>query len=182
MLLAERRTDDAIRTVRRMDVAPIAIRQRVLYNAKHLMKHLAGGPAPGPRGITVGRPGRAADHSRPITPVSLPTRTVLAAAFGAALLPARSATKPSAGDPAPLLGRYKGRGTSEELTVEVTQGPQGLMVSGNGSPPRPLPWIDGWTFLYDNIYLTSGRTGNSGPATELGFNPAKGLFFVLKRQ
>ncbi|MGZ8376291.1 MAG: serine hydrolase domain-containing protein [Gemmatirosa sp.] len=107
---------------------------------------------------------------------------MIARDLGTALVPARPATQAFAGDPAPLLGRYRGRGTSEELTVEVTHGPQGLMISGNGSPPRPLPWIEGRTFLFNNIYLTFGRPGDPGPATELGFNPAKGLFFVLARQ
>jgi CubicO group peptidase (beta-lactamase class C family) len=102
--------------------------------------------------------------------------------LGTALFPPRSATKAFIGDPAPLLGRYTGRGTREELTVEVTHGPQGLMVSGNGSPPRPLPWIEGRTFLFNNIYLTFGRPGETGPVRELGFNPAKGLMFVLERQ
>jgi CubicO group peptidase (beta-lactamase class C family) len=86
------------------------------------------------------------------------------------------------GDQAPLVGKYKGRGANTELTIEVTQGAQGPMVSANGSPPRPLIWLDGWTFRFNNIVLTFHRSGNSGPATELGFNPAKGLYSVLKRQ
>jgi CubicO group peptidase (beta-lactamase class C family) len=91
-------------------------------------------------------------------------------------------SKPFTGDPAPLVGRYAGRGANREVTVEVTHGPQGLMVSGNGSPPRPLIWLDGWTFRFNNIVLTFHRSGNSGPATELGFNPAKGLYSLFKRQ
>jgi CubicO group peptidase (beta-lactamase class C family) len=94
----------------------------------------------------------------------------------------RPTIKPFAGDPAPLVGRYKGRGRSGELTIDVTQGPQGVMVSANGSPPRPLTWVEEWTFRRDNIVLTFHRPGNTGPATELGFNPAKGLYSIFKRQ
>jgi len=90
--------------------------------------------------------------------------------------------RPFTGDPAPVVGTYKGRGRSGEVTVEVTHGPQGLMVSANNSPPRPLIWLDGWTFRFQGIVLTFHRDGNSGPATELGFNPAKGLYFIFKRQ
>lgn len=86
------------------------------------------------------------------------------------------------GDQAPLVGRYKGRGANSELTIDITQGPQGPMVSANGSPPRPLIWLDGWKFRFNNIVLTFHRSGNSGPATELGFNPAKGLYSIFKRQ
>jgi CubicO group peptidase (beta-lactamase class C family) len=94
----------------------------------------------------------------------------------------RPGTKTYTGDPAPLVGRYKGRGRNGDLTIEVTQGPQGPMVAANGSPPRPLAWLDGWTFRFQGFVLTFHRAGNSGPATELGFNPAKGLYTILKRQ
>ncbi|MGQ0641870.1 MAG: serine hydrolase domain-containing protein [Gemmatimonadaceae bacterium] len=90
--------------------------------------------------------------------------------------------KPFTGDQAPLIGRYSGRGAEREFTIEVTQGPQGPMVSANGSPPRPLIRLDGWTFRFNNIVLTFHRSGNSGPATEMGFNPAKGLYSIFKRQ
>jgi CubicO group peptidase (beta-lactamase class C family) len=90
--------------------------------------------------------------------------------------------KPFTGDQTPLIGRYTGRGANGELTIEVTQGPQGPMVSANGSPPRPLIWLDEWTFRFQGIVLTFHRSGNAGPATELGFNPAKGLYSIFKRQ
>ena len=63
-----------------------------------------------------------------------------------------------------------------------THGPQGMMVSANNSPPRPLIWLDGLTFRFQGIVLTFHRSGNSGPATELGFNPAKGLYSIFTRQ
>lgn len=86
------------------------------------------------------------------------------------------------GDAALLVGRYRGRTANGEMTVEVTQGPEGLLVSGNGSAPRPLTWTGDWTFLFNGIRLTFHRAGSTGPATELGFNPAKRLYFVLRRQ
>jgi len=94
----------------------------------------------------------------------------------------RPAVRQFTGDPAPLVGRYKGRGRNGELTIEVTQGPQGPMVSANSSPPRPLIWLDGSTFRFQGIVLTFHHSGNSGPATELGFNPAKGMYSIFKRQ
>jgi CubicO group peptidase (beta-lactamase class C family) len=90
--------------------------------------------------------------------------------------------KPFTGDQAGLVGRYKGRGRNGEMTIEVTQAPQGPMVSANGSPPRPLIWLDAWTFRFQGIVLTFHRSGNAGPATELGFNPAKGLYSIFTRQ
>lgn len=93
----------------------------------------------------------------------------------------RPGAKAFTGDQAPLVGHYKGRGASGELTIEVTQGPQGPMVSANGSPPRPLIWLDGWTFRFQGIVLTFHRSGDSGPATELGFNPAKGMYSIFQR-
>jgi len=91
-------------------------------------------------------------------------------------------TKPFNGDQTPLVGTFKGRGANGDLTIEVTQGPQGPMVSANGSPPRPLIWLDGWTFRFQGIVLTFHRSGTAGPATELGFNPAKGFYSIFTRQ
>lgn len=90
-------------------------------------------------------------------------------------------SKSFTGDPSPLVGKYKGRGATRELTIDVTHGAQGMMVSANGSPPRPLIWLEGWTFRLNGIVLTFHRSGDSGPATELGFNPAKGVYSVFKR-
>lgn len=106
----------------------------------------------------------------------------VAEALAAAVLPPRPTAGAFAGDVAPLVGRYRGRTLSGDLTVEVTQGAQGLLVSGNGSPPRPIAWIEGTTFRFNDILLTFRRPDATGPATELGFNPAKRLYFVLQRQ
>lgn len=50
-----------------------------------------------------------------------------------------------------------------------------------GSPPWALIWLDKWTFRIQGIVLTFHRSGNAGPATEPGFNPAKGLYSILER-
>jgi CubicO group peptidase (beta-lactamase class C family) len=108
---------------------------------------------------------------------------VVARQIGDAVIPAPFPTpRVFTGDATPFLGTYKGKGLRGDLTVAVTQGPQGLMVSGNGSTPRPTVWIDGNTFFLGEIYLTFGPKGPTGQATELGFNPAKGLFLVLTRE
>jgi len=100
--------------------------------------------------------------------------------------PPAARERPFTGDPTLLVGRYKGRGRTGELTIEITQGPQGLMASANDAtrslPARPLVWLDAWTFRVQGIVVTFHRSGSTGPATELGFNPAKGLYFILKRQ
>jgi CubicO group peptidase (beta-lactamase class C family) len=107
----------------------------------------------------------------------------IAGELAAELLPwTRPTTKAFAGDAAPLVGRYKGPSRGREMTIEVTQGPQGLMVSANGSPARPLSWVEEWTFRQDNAFLTFRRTGTSGPATELRFSGGASAYYVLKRQ
>jgi CubicO group peptidase (beta-lactamase class C family) len=90
--------------------------------------------------------------------------------------------KPFTADPAPFVGKYKGRAASGDLVLDITASPQGLMVSGNGSPPRPLIWLEGSTFRFNAIVLTFHRPGNSGPATAVGFNPGKGVYFIFQRQ
>lgn len=37
------------------------------------------------------------------------------------------------------------------MTVEVTQGEQGLAFSINGAPERRLPWVDGLPFRNGNL-------------------------------
>ena len=86
------------------------------------------------------------------------------------------------GDAAPLVGTYKGPSRGREMTIEVTQTAQGLMVSANGSPARPLSWVEQWTFRQGNSFLTFRRTGSAGPATELRFNGGPAAFYILKKQ
>jgi CubicO group peptidase (beta-lactamase class C family) len=99
------------------------------------------------------------------------------------LLPwTRFTATPFAGDATPLLGKYKGPSRGREMVIEVTKTDQGLAVSANGSPARPLPWVEAWTFRQGNSFLTFRRTGNSGPATELRFDGGPGSYFILKRE
>ena len=87
-----------------------------------------------------------------------------------------------AGDATPLIGTYKGPSRGREMVIEVTQTPQGLAASANGSPARPLVWVDGLTFRQGNSFLIFRRTGESGPATELRFDGGPGAYYILKRQ
>lgn len=82
---------------------------------------------------------------------------------------------------APLIGRYSGPSRGREMTVEITRPAQGLAMSVNGAPARPLPWVDGWTFRQGSTFLTFKRAGTSGPATELR-NDGGGGLYILKRQ
>ena len=107
----------------------------------------------------------------------------VAGELAAELLPwTRPTFKAFTGDGAPLVGRYTGPARGRDMTIEVTQGAQGLMVSANGSPPRPLAWVDDWTFRQGGAFLTFRRAGNSGPATELRFHGGSSAYYVLKRQ
>ena len=68
------------------------------------------------------------------------------------------------------------------MTVEVTQTPQGVFVSANGSPPRPLGLVEGLTFRQGSAWLTFRRAnGISGPVSELRMQSGSS-FHVLKRQ
>ncbi|HEY9229352.1 MAG TPA: serine hydrolase domain-containing protein [Gemmatimonadaceae bacterium] len=103
--------------------------------------------------------------------------------LAAELLPwTRWTPKQYAGDASPLLGRYKGPSRGREMVVEVTQIPQGIAVSANGSPARPVAWVDGWAFRQGNSFLTFRRAGQTGPATELRFDGGPGSYYILKRQ
>ena len=107
----------------------------------------------------------------------------VAGELAAELLPwTRPTLQQFSGDATPLLGTYKGPARGREMTVEVTQTPQGIMVSANGSPPRPLPWVEAWTFRQGNSFLTFRRNGDTGPASELRFDGGPGSYFILKRQ
>ncbi len=59
------------------------------------------------------------------------------------------------GDATPLVGTYKGPGRGSDMAIQVTQAPQGIAASINGRSPRPVPWIDGMTFLLtDGTFIT----------------------------
>jgi hypothetical protein len=67
------------------------------------------------------------------------------------------------------------------MTIEVTQTQQGVAFSVNGSPARPLPWIEELTFRQGTSLLTFKRASGSGPASELHFSAGAG-YYILKRQ
>ena len=99
------------------------------------------------------------------------------------LLPWKRPTRTSfTGDVAPLVGKYQGPSRGRDMIVEVTQTPEGLAFSSNGSPPRVLPWVEGLTWQGGGAFLTFRRAnGNTGPATELRF-AAGSAYYILKRQ
>ena len=107
----------------------------------------------------------------------------VAGELAAELLPwTRPTLKPFVGDATPIVGRYAGPSRGREMVIEVTQTAQGLAVSANGSPARPLPWVDAWTFRQGNSFLTFRRTGDSGPATQLRFDGGPGSYYILTRK
>ena len=106
----------------------------------------------------------------------------VAGELAAELLPwTRPTLKQFAGDAAPLVGKYKGPSRGREMTVEVTQVPQGIAISVNGAQARPVAWVDGLTFRQGNTFLHFRRAGDNGPATELRYD-AGGGYYILKRQ
>jgi hypothetical protein len=118
------------------------------------------------------------NSSGPINP------TAIASELAGEILPwTRPTMKAYAGDAAPLLGTYKGPSRGREAVVVVTAAPQGLAVSLNGSPARPLSWEGGLRFRAGaNDYFTFERAGAAdGSATTLKFDAGGGLY-VLKRQ
>jgi CubicO group peptidase (beta-lactamase class C family) len=88
-----------------------------------------------------------------------------------------------AGDVAPLVGKYVGPSRGRDMVIEVTDTPQGIAFSIDGSAARSLPWADGLTFrLSSTTLLTFGRaSGTTGPVAELRFDSGGG-YYILKRQ
>lgn len=78
------------------------------------------------------------------------------------------------GAAAPLVGTYKGPGRGRDMVIQVTQAPQGIAISVNGSEPRPIPWVEGMTFAMGDTFLTfrNGDLHLSGGSA----------YSVLKRQ
>lgn len=92
------------------------------------------------------------------------------------------APKRFTGDAKPLVGKYVGHGREEDMTVEVVETPQGPAFSRDGSPPRPFPWVEGYTFRAGALLLTFRRAnGESGPVTELRYSMPGG-HYILKKQ
>lgn len=102
--------------------------------------------------------------------------------LAAEMLPwTRPAERPYAGDASPLVGRYVGPSRGRDMVVEITQTPAGPAISTNGSPARPLPWVEGLTFRLGNSILNFRRASSDGPVTELRYDAGAG-FYILKRQ
>jgi CubicO group peptidase (beta-lactamase class C family) len=86
------------------------------------------------------------------------------------------------GDAADLVGRYTGPSRGREMVVEVSRNDEGVLVlSMNGSPPQPMPWLEGWTFGRPGAaMLTFERAGSTGPATLLRWDDGGG-YYLLRR-
>lgn len=100
-------------------------------------------------------------------------------AIAAAVLPPPRAAGRFTGDPAPLLGKYKGPAHGGDMVVVVTPAPQGVMFSINGQPAETLPWIEGWTFRRRDELLSFRAGTDSTRAAELRFDTG-GDHFILK--
>ena len=87
------------------------------------------------------------------------------------------------GDAAPLVGKYSGPGQGDEvIAIEVVETPQGIALSRDGSPPRPIQWVEGLTFKAGQMWFIFRRAnGDSGPVTELR-RSLPGAHFILERQ
>jgi hypothetical protein len=109
--------------------------------------------------------------------------SAVASELAAEVLPwTRPTPRTFAGDAAALVGTYKGPSRGRDMVVQVTQTPQGVAFSANGSPARPLPWVDGLTFRQGSAFLTFRRAnGDGGPVTELRFDAGSG-YYILRRQ
>ena len=100
------------------------------------------------------------------------------------ILPPKKVTRTKfTGDGAALVGKYKGTARGRDMVIDVTQTPEGVGFSANGSPVRMLPWVEGLTFQGGSAFLTFKRAKGTttGPATELHFDQGSG-YFILKKQ
>ena len=90
-------------------------------------------------------------------------------------------TKPFTGDASQFTGTYKEQVRGREMVIVISQTQDGLAVSVDGEPARPLQWVEGFTFRLPIPLLTFRRSANSGPVSEFHFDTG-GDHFVLKRQ
>lgn len=97
--------------------------------------------------------------------------------LAAALLPWQRPTVATfTGDVAPLVGTYRGPGRGRDFVIQVTEAPQGIAVSVNGSPPRPAQWVEGMTFRVMSEAVVTFRSG------DLHLSGGSSVYSVLKRQ
>jgi CubicO group peptidase (beta-lactamase class C family) len=99
---------------------------------------------------------------------------------GAVIPPVNGPPRPYTGDVAPMIGKYAGPSRGRPTTVEVTRVPQGIAISVNGSPARPIGWMKDLTFIQGDLRLTFDRVAN-GKAALLRFD-APGGYYMLKRE
>lgn len=107
--------------------------------------------------------------------------TLVANDLAAAVMPSAAPAAPFTGEPARIVGKYKGPGPRGDMTIEVTATPEGIGFSFDGAAPAPLPCIREWTFRRNNALLTFRFGPAKNPASELHFDPG-GSHFILKRQ
>lgn len=106
--------------------------------------------------------------------------TVAAEGIAAAVLPTPArAVGPFTGDPAPLLGKYKGPAHGGDVVIVVAQTPEGLTFSIDGRPAEPLPWVEGWTFRKGEALLSFRFGPSPKQATELHYDRV-GDHLILK--
>ena len=107
----------------------------------------------------------------------------LAGELAAEVIPwTRPTFKQYTGDPALIVGKYQGPSRGRDMVIEVTQTPNGVAFSANGSPPRSISWIEGLTFRQGIAIMTFRRAnGDTGPVTELRFD-SPGGYYILKKQ
>ena len=91
------------------------------------------------------------------------------------------AGKTFTGDKAPFVGKYTGPSRGRDMTVTVTEAPDGLSFAGDGPNARVVPWLEGTTFKVGTRTFTFRRSGESGPFTELRVSAGAG-YYILKRQ
>lgn len=94
----------------------------------------------------------------------------------------RPTPKTFTGDAAQLIGKYVGPSRGRNMTIEVTQTPQGVAFSPDGAPARVIPWVEGLTFRQGaRILMFRRANGDSGPVSELRLSMPGGLY-VLRKQ
>jgi CubicO group peptidase (beta-lactamase class C family) len=116
----------------------------------------------------------------PVSPSALASE--MAREITPAVAPAPYTPRFFTGDATDLVGRSAGPSRGREMVVEVTRNEQGTLVASvNGSPPQPLPWIDGWQFgRTGSTFMTFERSGTTGPATVLRWDGGGG-YYILRR-
>ena len=112
----------------------------------------------------------------PVSPSALASELA-----GAVIPPTPVRVQVYTGDVTPLVGKYTGPSRGRPMTVEVTQVPQGIAISVNGQPARPIGWVSDLTFRQGDAFLTFDRKGPDGRATLIRYDGGGG-YYMLKRE